>query len=101
MSNGGGNFNCPIVPRPRGGTTETIKSGGIPERDKCPDANETMTLKALARHHFERNKSRDNGETIQPSEMELDAASDAAFEATERAAIAAERRHSTPRVCTA
>ena len=69
----------------------------MPERDDCRDAGETISLKALARRHFERNKRRDSGETILPSRAELEAASDAALAATERAAIIAERRYGTPR----
>lgn len=96
MSSGERDFNCPIVPRPRGSTNETIKSGGYTERDECRDAGETMSLKALARRHFERDKRRDNDETMLPSRAELEAASDAAFEATERAAIIAESEHLQP-----
>jgi hypothetical protein len=99
MSSDERDFNCPIVPRPRGGTNETIKSATIPERDDCRDAAETMSLKALARRHFERDKRRDRSDTSLPSRAELEAASDAAFAATERAAIIAERRYGTPRAC--
>jgi hypothetical protein len=93
MSSGTRNVNCPIVPRPGGETNETIKSGSHSERDDYQDAGETMTLKALARRHFDRDKRRDRGETILPSGPELEAASDAAFEATERAAIIGESEH--------
>jgi hypothetical protein len=96
MSNDERDFNCPIVPRPRGGTNETIKSATIPERDDCRDAGETISLKALARRHFERNKRRDSGETSLPSRAELEAASDAAVAATERVAIIAERQGLPP-----
>jgi hypothetical protein len=97
MTEAASKTNCLNVPNPARETNETIKSGYTPERDNNRDNAGTFSLKALARRHFQRDKGRDNSATIIPSVAELEAAAEAALEATERAAIISEGEHGNAR----
>ena len=89
MTDGAGKMNCLNVPKPGGETNETFKSAPG-ERDNSRDIIGTISLKALALRNIERRKARDGSETNTIDPAALDAASDLAFAASERAALVGE-----------